>query len=262
MYPARIFQYDEGEFEGEIAFTRAKMGAHPLPMWYAHGTNALALRGMLETDCTALSPSKLRERGVDIATGENLGTGNDNYIATVRLASDCRETSFFPDTFLTALNYAYNSQQCLRPSNIAASIKINRASIEEEKYFPGSPLSRAQMATKKAMPHLEKMAGIFEKMSPEDKAEWERLCSIPVVVIGQSDSPVIRASRTDIKAEAFLEYLPIGVVASEPTYLPALRELHHQSERARGLSFVPFGCLEGLQRNYVQVMNSRKFKVS
>ena len=256
--PERVFAYPKEQCESEISFARYFMNNNPNPHWYAHGTNGKAFEGILQVLGRVLPYSLLIQQGRNITSGEGFGAINSDSISAIALTHMNLGSTEMP--ILHSIHYAMRATDCfaLRPSNIDARLNSARETFKKMEIdfardgqpFPNSHLGRAYRTLPALISRFEQQAVRFSQMSEQDKQSWENLSSIPVVVIGQSESERICLEKIDIPGEVFLGDLNARIIASEPCNFDRLRSLSKSYDFP--LSFVPFGSLEELQREHLK----------
>lgn len=194
--------------------------------YFAHGTNAAALRSILSSGGNILPGEEMKKLGITPFSGESIGQSNLNSkgISVIELSKE------EPFRVNIAEDYAKNTsiENYVVPSNIDDRIQNTIKALNDfrgEDYVAGSPLEDAINTNKRKLDHLYLLKNEFQRLDKREKSQLEELSKIPVVLFGKEQSSLKRYIHTDIYGEVILPSLKVELISVPKKYFEKIKPL-------------------------------------
>ncbi|MBI4009855.1 MAG: hypothetical protein HY361_01495, partial [Candidatus Aenigmarchaeota archaeon] len=208
--------------------------------YFAHGTNAKSLEGILSLGGNILPQDEVMKNGGEIVTGENAGASNTgDKISTVGGSHVSWAIEY---SELASGSYA------ITPNSIDAKIRDQEEFIQT--IISNDAIIRNGLISidreNERLTHLKKLKEKFSKMSDSEKLDWEKLSSIPIVVLGKEQAVNIPSQdgyETQISGEILMNYLRTEIIAVPSESIPFVAEMVKKS--GQEIAIIP---LENLNR--------------
>lgn len=224
-------------------------------IYFAHGTNGIGLRGILETNCTILPGNILRKQAKVVFSGESAATTpfNENKISVVSCSYFSSSTTSVFGYMDSCVKYANNAANgfSITPKNIGERIKSIEKIIKKEKgnsYPIDSPYGAYIYGLPKQKENLLIIKDIFKKMSKNELDLYNNFSALPVVLLGKSnENPGIVKSH--VSGESSLSHLKIDTVAVPKEKIPSILNLLRRNNLAEQVLVVPLESLASEHNN-------------
>jgi DNA-binding transcriptional regulator/RsmH inhibitor MraZ len=211
--------------------------------YYAHGTNAKALQGMINSEYKVIPGEKM-----NIAfTGESYGKSNLNK----KIVSVGKFNKVGLDSVKIYSKYASQSF-ALTTKNIEEKIEENKESLkfyEKIKYKENSYAEKYHQLKIEYTIFLEQIKNYFLNLPEEEKEKHDLLSEIPIIVCGKNNISEEKYIHSGIADEKGLPELSIQIIATTSEKLKIVKKIVDNPQ----IKIITIKELESVEKEFSQI---------